>query len=403
MEEIKMKKIIKAFLSVAVLATMMFAMSVAVMAAEPAKVTGLKQVDASDNSIKVEWEAVLGEDIRYEVSMSKDNVTWDVVDDSRYSNTYYASNLTAGRSYYFKIRAYSDSEYGLDSDVFEAVTAPSQIENVVQTGATVSTYTISWSKVDGATSYVVYRKQDGNEYVVGTTTGTSYIVTGFNNKIEMTTDIYVYPVRSSKTFNAAPSYSKGIYKYNLKLVPAKVQNVHFTNYYSSIKEVRMEFDKTIYSEGYVYEVYNSKNKKISSGTASTYGTYLKNITATQFYKVRVRSYVTINNKILYGEWSDYKMFGQQPKVNFKKAGKGVKISWKKVKGAKNYTVYMSTKEKSGYKKIKTLKKNSLKVTKFKKKKIKKNKKYYVYVVANTKMGKQKIKTPVSSTYWFKIY
>ncbi len=130
---------------------------------------------------------------------------------------------------------------------------------------------------------------------------------------------------------------------------------------------------------------------------------MKNIKATQFYKVRIRSYVTINNKVLYGAWSDYKIFGQQPKVNIKKAGKGVKLTWKKVKGAKNYTVYMSTKRNSGFKKVKTLKKNSLKITKFKKKKIKRNKTYYVYVVATTKSGKTKIKTPVSSAYWWKLY
>ena len=219
----------------------------------------------------------------------------------------------------------------------------------------------------------------------------------------MTSDIYVYPVRSSGSYNAAPSYSKGIYDFNLKLVPTKVQNVHFTYYWSSLKEVVMEFDKTVYSDGYVYELYNYKNKKISSGTASSSSTYLKNITTTQFYKVRVRSYVTVNNKTIYGEWSDYKMFGQQPKVNIKKSGKGVKLSWKKVKGAKSYTVYMSTKQKSGYKKIKTLKKNSLKVTKFKNKKLKKNKKYYVYVVANTKFGKTTVKTPKTLTYWWKFY
>lgn len=386
--------------------TLLFA--TAVSAATPSKVTGLKQTSASGTSIKVEWDALLDSGVYYEVSMSTDGINYTVVEDRQSSNYYYENYLNAGKSYYVRVRAlyynYSTgSTYGAYSDVLEVVTAPIEIENVVQTNATTNSLTISWDKVDGATSYIVYRKQNGNNYAIGSTTGTSYTVTGFNNKIEMTSDIYVYPVRSSGSYDAAPSYSKGIYDFNLKLVPTKVQNIHFTYYWASLKEVVMEFDKTVYSDGYVYEVYNYKNKKISSGTASSYSTYLKNITMTSFYKVRVRSYITLNNETIYGEWSDYKMFGQQPKVTIKKSGKGVKLSWKKVKGAKSYTVYVSAKEKSGFKKIKTLKKNTLKVTKFKNKKIKKNKKYYVYVVANTKFGKKTVKTPVSSVYWWKLY
>ena len=183
-------------------------------------------------------------------------------------------------------------------------------------------------------------------------------------------------------------YSLGyISKYDLSLVPTKVNNVHFTYFWDSLKEVVMEFDKTVYSDGYAYELYNYKNKKISSGIASYSGTYLKNITSNAFYKVRVRSYVTVNNKVLYGAWSDYKIFGQQPKVSIKASGRTLKLSWSKVKGARNYNVYMSTKQKSGYKKISTLKKTSLRVTKFKKKSLSKKKTYYVYVVANTKGGK----------------
>lgn len=407
-----MKKVIKALLSTAVLATMMFAMSVMVMAATPAKVAELKQTGAGTSSVSVEWEAVLGENIRYEVSMSTDGVNYSVVETRQSSNEYIERNLVAGKTYYVRVRAMyytysSGSTYGEYSDVLAVATAPEVVEDLKQTNATTSSVTISWTKSSGATAYEVCKEINDTEYIVGTTSNTSYTLTGFNNKIDNAAYIYVRPVRKVGTYtakNTSGMWSLGyISKYDVQLVPTKVQNLHFTYYWSSLKEVVLEFDKTVYSNGYVYEVYNYKGKKMSSGTASSSGTYLKNITATQFYKVRVRSYVNVDNKTIYGEWSDYKMFGQQPKVNIKKAGKGVKLSWKKVNGAKSYTVYMSTKQKSGFKKIKTLKKTSLKVTKFKKKKIKKNKTYYVYVVANTKSGSTAVKTPVGSVYWFKLY
>ena len=399
-----MKRVIKVLSSVAVLAVMMFAMQIMVMAATPAKVTGVKQITAATNKIEVEWEAVFGENIYYEVSMSTDGSTFSVVEDRQSSNKYYTYNLAAGKTYYIRVRAMeysysSGATYGEYSDVLAVATAPEAVTNLRQTNATTSSITISWTKSDGATSYEVCKEIDNNEYVVGTTTGASYTVTGFNNKIDNSAYIYVRPVRTVGSYNAKNTsgmYSLGcLSKYDIKLVPSKVYNVHFTYYWSNLKEVCMEFDRTEYSDGYVYELYNYKNKKISSGTASSSATYLKNITDTQFYKVRVRSYVTFNKKTLYGAWSDYVIFSQQPKVNIKASGSALKLSWKKVKGAKSYTVYMSTKQKSGYKKIKTFKKTSLKVTKFKKKKLSKKKTYYVYVVANTKGGK----TPAINCYY----
>ncbi len=64
---------------------------------------------------------------------------------------------------------------------------------------------------------------------------------------------------------------------------------------------------------------------------------------------------------------------------------------------------MSTSKDTGYKKIKTLKKTSLKVTKFKKKKLKKRKQYWFYVVANTKMGKKTVKSKGTLRYWATRY
>lgn len=58
----------------------------------------------------------------------------------------------------------------------------------------------------------------------------------------------------------------------------------------------------------------------------------------------------------------------------KKSGKnGIKITWNKVSGISNYQIYMSTKSKSGFKKIATI---SAKKTSYTKTKLKKGKKYY---------------------------
>lgn len=65
--------------------------------------------------------------------------------------------------------------------------------------------------------------------------------------------------------------------------------------------------------------------------------------------------------------------------SLKPGKKSMTIKWKKVAGASGYAVYQSTKQKSGYKCIKTIKK--AKTVQFTKKKLKSKKKYYYRVRA----------------------
>lgn len=69
----------------------------------------------------------------------------------------------------------------------------------------------------------------------------------------------------------------------------------------------------------------------------------------------------------------------------KKSGKNkVRLTWKKVKTATGYEVYQSTKKNTGYKKVKTIKKN--KVVTYNTKKLKKKKTYYFKIRTYRKVG-----------------
>ena len=69
----------------------------------------------------------------------------------------------------------------------------------------------------------------------------------------------------------------------------------------------------------------------------------------------------------------------RPVVTLKPGKKLIKLSWKKIKGAKGYVIYRSAKKSSGYKAIKTIKKGS--TIKFTNKKLKKGKRYYYKIRA----------------------
>lgn len=367
------------------------------------KVTGLKQEKASTNTVSIAWDNYLGTNVKYIIETSYDNQTF-----TRTDSSYSASDLIyvkALKPVYVRVKAVSTTSentvYAI-SDSIQVASVPADVKDLRQTTATTSSITISWTASEGATSYEIVRFVNNNEYVVGSTTSTTYTVDGFNNKLKNDTYVGVRPVRTVNGFSAKTT---GFYNteylspYKINLVPEKVQGLAITNYYNSLKEVTFGFTQPEYHDGYVYELYTYKKKKVSSGNLSSisYNT-LKNI-KNQFYKLRVKAYVTIDNKNYYGAWSDYTVFALQPKVGLKKSGKKLKITWKKVSGAKNYTVYMSTSKTGGYKKLTTTKKRAYTAKKFKKKKLNKKKTYYVYVVANRKEGKKTYKSKAVNCYY----
>lgn len=92
-----------------------------------------------------------------------------------------------------------------------------------------------------------------------------------------------------------------------------------------------------------------------------------------------------------GPAKSIKLNASVKKITVKKIGKKpqVRISWKKVKKAKQYIIYRSKKKDSGYVKIKTVKKNA---SSFTDKKVKKGGTYYYRIVVKLKKGYSGIKT-----------
>lgn len=397
-----MKTRIKSLLLImtALVATLMFS---SMVFAAPAKVTGLKQTGGSDTRVDISWDAQLG--VYYEVQASTDNVNWVVMEDGTSAADEAIYNLSAGKSVYIRVRAFEakyswsdDKTFGEFSDVFEAVTEPDDVTGIVQTNATTSSASFKWNAVSGATSYKVYKRVNGIWTLAGTTNTNSITISGLSNKT--TFDIEVISVRKRVAFEAV-SYGTVLYSSYINLIPAKVSVVEINDYYDASKKVWVDCGKVEFADGYQYQAYTYNGKKPVYTAKSAYSWHtVGSIKANRFYKIRVRAYTTVNGSVKYGAWSDYKYCAQEVKVTPKYVGsKKLKLSWKKVKGATKYTVYMSTSKNSGYKKVGTTKKTSYTVKKFKKKKISRKKTYYVYVVASRKVGKTTYKSNAEHCYY----
>lgn len=158
-------------------------------------------------------------------------------------------------------------------------------------------------------------------------------------------------------------------------------------------------------EWQVIDVKNG-NKVVATDTSYTTGNIFYNMKR-KLYAVQCRAVgYDSNYNNIYSGWSAKSYVIAQPKVSTSKKyikKNSITVSFSKIKGAKDYTIYMRKKGSSKWTKIKTTKKNKYKVTKFKGKSINLAKKSYEFcVIANAKVGKKTIKSS-KSEYVYTVY
>lgn len=369
--------------------------------AAPGAPSGLKQASASERSVKVVWNEVMGSSIRYEVQYSQDNRNWYSIGYTTSNPEISKSGLTPGMTYYFRARAYENKYpndiYGPWSASTTVVTTPVQIpyQKVMQTNAGTTSVTLQWDKSEGATGYNVYRVESNQEILVGKTASNTYVIN--NLKAGSTYKYKVYPERSAGGYTAAASYGTTVS--DVKTVPANVKNI-ITDYgYKNIKKASVQWERAENANGYEIALYTLKNKKIGSTKVLNYNTnsYTFSNIKKEFYKVKVRAYIQLKTGKKYSSWST-SYIAIQPEVEGKKSGTGIKASWDKINGATNYTVYISSKRSSGYKKVTTTKSTKTMIKKYGSSKLRKGRTYYIYVVANKKVGNKTYRSSDNYTY-----
>lgn len=307
----------------------------------------------------------------------------------------YISGLSAGTNYWFRY----DTGRGW-SKPLEFITVPdfATADKVEQVSAGNGTGTFKWSRCKGATAYRVFV----NNVQVATTGALQATV-----RITNGATIKICPIKKcySTGFAVANSYGKTFY--SAKVLPGKLEKVKQDG--ASGKTIYLDWTDVTNASGYQLEYANYKGKgkyTVDTGYSSYY--YLYNSKA-QFYRVRARAYVTCGNRKFYGAWSGYSYVTHEftaSDVTLKDAStryqRRAKVSWKKMKGAKKYVVYMAQGSAAGFKKIATTKKRSITVSKYKGRNLT-NGYYYFKVVAIGKVGKKKIKSYNNRTRYIYFY
>lgn len=282
---------------------------------------------------------------------------------------------------------------------FCMIGVPVSAAGVTQTDQTTSSVTISWPANEKAIEYSViigkdyYEVKDAIPVTVPAGT-TSYTFTGLEPGTQ-------YMVNVKYTYQGFSQTATGsIGSTDVKTLSAKVSGVKQKSWSYYAKAVIFEW-KDQPAADYEYVIKNHKNKVVEKQSTGIRQATFNKVDNNVVYQLQVRAYVVINGKKYYSGWSDKTYLFTQPMI--KTAGisrKKLTIKWNKVNGVTGYDVYVSTKVKSGYKKVKSLnaKKTSCTLSKFKGKKFNAGKTYYMYIVGKKKVGGKTYKTGKNTTY-----
>ncbi|MEY8392257.1 fibronectin type III domain-containing protein [Lachnospiraceae bacterium] len=379
---------------------------------------GLKQISAGPNRVEVSWDAVIGNQIRYKAELCENkNFTGGIMDNLGAEKkgtdlpreTF--SGLTPGKKYYVRVTAFSCTDeqfnWGTPSAVLEVVTAPEdvRIQNFKQTKATETSITVSWKKCAEANAYQLIYGKKGDDINSRTKIlldkVTSYTAKKLSKNAEY--NFWICPVKKSAAgYCALSSYTTNLL--NCPVLPVKVKGVEASFWSPTSEHLDLEWKPSDSADGYQYQIYAEGGKKAllggrktENGSSTNFST--DKLKSLRFLKLRVRAFINITGNSQYGKWSDWVYFARQPDVETQNTKGGVKLTWDKVRGAHNYTIYVSTRRESGYKKVENTTKTSATVKKCGKSNLKSGKQYYFMVVANKRVGKKTFQSTRNYCFW----
>lgn len=274
---------------------------------------GLKtNVIPSPTQIRVYWGKVKNA-TGYQITWARDSSFKNIITTTNVSGgsttSYTGNNFTKGNTYYIRVRALkkttSKTYYGAWSGTravkYSAVTTPRSLKSSSTTSTSV---TAKWTKVSGATGYqlMVYKNgawqqaawiaKNTNTYKV------SSLASGKQHSFKVRAFVEKNGVRNYSGWRSGKQYTKsGTPSISLSCPKSTQIKVSWPKVSGGVSG---------------YQISWSKNKDFSSIIATTNLSYKstsytgKNFTKGNTYYIRVRSYLTINNKKYYGAWSTAK-------------------------------------------------------------------------------------------------
>lgn len=318
----------------------------------------VKAVSNGDN-VTITWDAVEGASA-YAVTRSY-VVNGTVIEDDYekiVESNIFTTDNDSSKVYTYKVVAYLERNAGNTTEKFygdsdcQAVYVMTAPKSVKAASVNYNTAQITFSGVEGASGYNIYRSTKNNSgfVKVGTTAANVYT---YKDTGLTTGTTYYYKVEAYKSGNGIAG--AGIMSSAASVQPMITTPVNVTAVSKSYNSIKITWEKVAGAQK--YEVYRSTSK--NSGYAKI-GTTKKTAYTDKKLETNKKYYYKVN--AVYGKYtSGYSKVTNSKAVPAATSSLKVvshdynqlEIQWKKVAGANKYAIYRSTRQNGGYKKLGT--------------------------------------------------
>ena len=295
-------------------------------------------VNAISGKPGINWGAVDGA-VKYQVYRSTKSSKGYTLLTTTTGTTYIDTTVSAGKTYYYKVRALGNVGKSADSS-YVKLTGKCAVPTITADNASSGKPVISWQKVSGAKKYTVYSatSENGKYKKLGTTSGVSYTDT----KAKFGTAYYYKVIANGSSSKYNSGYSAAVKAIVKCATP-------------TIKVTLNNAGKPVISWNKVEGAYSYEVRKNGAVLVYTYGTSHTDIDAQPGEKV------TYTVRTLHQTAAYYSNVSSEVSVIVSCAAPDVSIrlsannkpyiTWPGVDGGAIYVVYRSTKKTSGYTKI----------------------------------------------------
>lgn len=295
------------------------------------------EVNSVNDGLRVVWAESVGATSYTLYRKEAGASAWTLLSsDIGVSTEYIDNDIVKGTEYYYTVssaNSFGSTEYdetglaGMNFGSIESINAVA-----VENGAE-----ISWSALDGATSYEVYRKLNvtANWQKVTTVTTTKYIDKSISSGV-----VYDYKVKAIN----------GKYSADMSCDPASVKFIAVpeTTVSNSFDGIEIYFEEVGGAEKYVIEkkVVGGEYSVIAEIAAGVDNCYTdENVTADGQYIYRIQA-VASDISSAKKELSVITRLGKTSVNEVSNNANGVYLSWNAVNGASNYSVFRRTADES---------------------------------------------------------